>query len=60
MERTCYGCEWWDQITRYHDKRNSGLCRINPPVRNDTDNDDWGWPVTYDEDWCSYFKAKEE
>jgi hypothetical protein len=51
-EPTCYECRYWDKVTSYPDKRNSGLCRIHPPVRNDTDNDDWGWPVTYDEDWC--------
>ena len=52
MTRACQSCQWWDATTHWHDKRNSGLCRIYPPVRNDTDHDDWGWPVTYDEDWC--------
>jgi len=60
VERTCYECRYWDKVTSYPDKRNSGLCRIYPPVRNDTDHDDWGWPVTYDEDWCGRWQPREE
>jgi len=59
-EPTCYECRYWDKVTSYPDKRNSGLCRIHPPVRNDTDHDDWGWPVTYDEDWCGKWQSREE
>lgn len=60
MERTCVGCEFWDQRTFEKLKRHFGLCRVNPPIRNGNDEREWSWPVTYDEDWCGEYLEKEE
>ena len=60
IERTCVICEFWDAKTSHKDKRNHGLCRINPPVHDGGDYREWSWPVTYDEDWCGRWQAREE
>jgi hypothetical protein len=59
-EPTCYECRYWDQQTRYPDKRNVGLCRFDPPRRNGNDDVDYCWPDTYDEDWCGRWQPREE
>ena len=59
IERTCVICEFWDAKTSHKDKRNHGLCRINPPVHDGGDYREWSWPVTYDEDWCGKWTSKE-
>lgn len=59
MERACVTCEFWDQRTSHKRARNAGLCRVNPPVKNGGDERDYGWPETFDEDWCGEWLAKE-
>ena len=51
-ERVCCQCNFWDQKTFHQKERNFGWCRVNPPIRNGTDEREWSWPDTYDEDWC--------
>jgi hypothetical protein len=60
IERACCTCQWWDQKSFSKDKRNTGWCRILPPRNNGGDENYWGWPGTYDEDWCGKWQAREE
>ena len=59
IERACCTCQWWDQKSFKKAERNTGWCRILPPRNNGGDESYWGWPLTYDEDWCSRYQPRE-
>jgi hypothetical protein len=60
IERACCTCQWWDRKSFKKAERNTGWCRILPPRNNGGDESYWGWPLTYDEDWCSRYQPREE
>ncbi len=54
----CGNCQYFDTKAKETARKDSGLCRFNPPMPQSGGQS--AWPVVASKDWCGHFAATVE